>query len=164
MPRRAGLIGLALAAAAALGWAPDGGAMQCKASYPEFCATCADIASVYRDEPVDLAVVRGRAVWTPLYAAYFHDCPDQARAFLQRGADPNVGGDHGDLLGTVALWDRFAEDRRGDWLALLAAHGARLDFVGRDGMTAEARIEAAAAERPDVARLLADLRALMDGR
>lgn len=161
MPWRAGLIALGLAGV--LGGADAAQAMQCKPAYPEFCAGCAEVEGAFAGAPADLAIVRGRAVWTPLYAAYFHDCPDQARAFLERGADPNLGGDHGDMLSTIVLWDRLAEDRRLDWARLLLDHGARLDFVARDGVGVRARLTREAAGRPDVARLWRAIRAHPDG-
>ena len=130
------------------------GALQCSTRYPEACGTCEQVARIYRNAGMDRAVQRGRAIWTPVYAAYFHDCPAVAEDFLRDGASPALGGAEGDLLGTVILWPRFEPETRAVWARRLIDHGARLDHRGLDGLETGERLRRAAETDQDAADIL----------
>jgi len=136
----------------------QGQALQCSPRFPEACLSCRDIERAFRQHLSDKPVLRARAVWTPIYAAYFHDCFDLAQGWLKQGVSASRGGEQDDLLATIVLWDRFGYVHRRDWAKLLVDHGARLDHKGLDGMTTGARLRsAAAAGDGTVARLLANI-------
>lgn len=132
-------------------------ALQCSQRYPEACVSCAETQAAFQSHLNDRPRLRGRAVWTPVYAAYFHDCLDLARRWLEQGQAGSNGGDENDLLATVVIWDRFEYDYRRAWAELLVKHGATLEHAGLDGVTTRERLIRAAAGDHDVARLLADI-------
>jgi len=72
----------------------DARALECDERNPDYCDTCEDVRRAYSGQDVNLVHVRGRSVWTPLYSAYFRDCPELAQSYLSRGARPQVGGMH----------------------------------------------------------------------
>lgn len=129
-------------------------ALKCSTRYPEVCSTCDQVADIYRNFGMDRAVQRGRAVWTPVYTAFFHDCSAVADAFLRAGASPVLGGAEGDLLGTVVIWPRFTRETRIAWARRLIDHGARLDHRGLDGLETGERLRRAAETDQDVAEIL----------
>lgn len=132
-------------------------ALQCSASFPEVCQSCVEVDAAFRARPDLPPRQRGKAIWTPLYAAYFHDCYALARRYLDRGQSPSLGGDEGDLLATIVLWDRFDYTYRRAWAKMLVEHGANLDATGLDGRTTRDRLTQSAANDPDIARLLGDI-------
>lgn len=141
-------------------WLPvgQGQALQCSPRFPEACQSCSELERAFRHHLFGKPVQRARAVWTPIYAAYFHDCADLARNWLNQGASAFSGGEQGDLLATVVMWDRFGYTHRRDWAKLLVDHGASLDHKGLDGVTTGARLQsAAAAGDGTVARLLPNI-------
>lgn len=138
--------------------APPANALQCSARFPEVCQSCAEVEAVFRARPDLPPRQRGHAVWTPLYAAYFHDCYALAQRYLDRGQSPSLGGNEGDLLATIVQWNRFDYTYRRAWARMLVAHGAGLDTTGLDGLTTRERLTQAAANDPDIARLLGDIR------
>lgn len=134
----------ALALALFLSWTPFASAQDqsrlCSVAYPEHCKNCAALADIYKHADANTRTIRGRAVWTPLYAAYFKDCPDLAKRLLERGAHPSIGGGEGDLLATVVSWDRFEFDKHVAWVRLLVAKGASLDKPKINGKTPRQRL------------------------
>lgn len=141
-------------------WLPagQGQALQCSLRFPEACLSCSELERAFRHHLFEKPVTRAKAVWTPIYAAYFHDCADLARSWLNQGASASSGGEQSDLLATVVLWDRFGYVHRRDWAKLLVDHGATLDHKGLDGVATGARLQsAAAAGDGTVARLLANI-------
>ena len=129
-------------------------ALKCSSRYPEACVTCEQVRGAYENVGMDRAERRGRAVWTPVYTAYFHDCPALAEVFLRDGASPALGGAEGDLLGTVVLWQRFDPDVRLAWARKLIDHGATLEHRGLDGLETGERLRLAAETDQDVREIL----------
>lgn len=100
---------------------------------------------------------RGLTLWTPLYSAYFKNCPDLFESLLKAGASPMEGGTKGDLITTIATWPRFGSDERLKWLRLLISYGASLDALAMDGVSPRTKLEALAHDRADVKAVLEGL-------
>lgn len=130
-------------------------ALSCSAQNPDQCGTCNALRGAYQGaDIVNAKVVRGRSVWTPLYAAYFKDCPDLAQAFLSDGANPAVGGMEGDMLATVISWDRWEVNKRAAWVRMLIRAGARLDQPKITGQTTRERLRDRYGPREDIVTLV----------
>lgn len=130
-------------------------ALSCSAQNPDRCSTCDALRGAYQGEDVSTTkIVRGRSVWTPLYAAYFRDCPDLAQAFLSDGANPAVGGMEGDMLATLISWDRWEVKKRAAWVRMLVRAGARLDSPKITGQTTRERLNDRYGPREDIVTLV----------
>lgn len=158
LPKWLAPIGAGLACAGFLLTAPpEAHALKCNTKNPDSCETCEELAKAYGNEYKNAKVVRGRSVWTPLYAAYFKNCPNLATTFLQGGAHPAVGGMEGDMLATVISWDRFEVEERSKWVLMLIRAGARLDSPAITGKTSRQRLMTIVADyggRDDILQLI----------
>jgi hypothetical protein len=130
-------------------------ALSCSIENPDRCGTCNALRGAYAGQDVSATkVVRGRSVWTPLYAAYFRDCPDLAQAYISDGAHPAVGGMEGDLLATVISWDRWEVNKRAAWVRMLVRAGAKLDQPKITGQTTRERLRDRYGPREDIVTLI----------
>jgi len=132
----------------------DARALECDERNPDYCDTCEDVRRAYSGQDVNLVHVRGRSVWTPLYSAYFRDCPELAQSYLSRGARPQVGGMEGDMLATVISWDRWEIPQREQWVRMLINAGARLDEPPITQRTTRERLMQEYGHRQDVLQLI----------
>lgn len=148
------VLGAGLALSAASG--KPAAALECNDKNPEVCQTCDDLRKAYSGADITtIRSVRGRSVWTPLYAAYFKDCYDLAQSYLQQGTHPAIGGAEGDLLATVIGWDRFEVEERSKWVRLLVQFGAKLDSPPITNRTSRQRVLDEYGQRNDVMQLIA---------
>lgn len=129
-------------------------ALECSVDDPDYCTTCEKLEKVYFSEDKNYSQIRGRSVWTPLYAAYFRDCLALATSYLNAGAHPAIGGMEGDMLATVISWDRFEVDQRKTWVELLVRAGARLDSPEISGRTTRNRLMQEYGPRDDIMQLI----------
>jgi hypothetical protein len=137
---------------------PEAHALKCNSQNPDSCETCEDLEKAYANQYRGVQVVRGRSVWTPIYAAYFRNCPALAQTYLQGGARAAVGGMEGDMLATVISWDRFEVEERRKWVLMLVRAGAKLDSPKITGMTTRERLMGIVADyggRDDIMQLIA---------
>lgn len=129
-------------------------ALECNSKNPDVCGTCEELRKAYSGTDVNTRAVRGRSVWSPLYAAYFKNCQDLALRFLEAGAHPAVGGMEGDLLATVISWDRWEVPERAIWVQILVRAGARLDSPPITQRTTRQRLMQEYGPRPDIVELI----------
>ncbi len=129
-------------------------ALECSLTDPDYCVKCLDIEKLYKGRDINHRTVRGRSVWSPLYAAYFRDCPEVAVRFIQLGAHPAIGGMEGDLLATVISWDRWEVEKRSVWVKMLVLGGARLDSPPITNRTTRDRLMQEYGPRDDISALI----------
>ena len=146
------IAGLALWLGAAMG--TPALALTCNVNNPDNCRTCEDVRKAYSGQDFNVRAIRGRAVWTPVYTAYFKDCFDLAQRYVSFGADPRVGGMEGDMLATVISWDRFEIPERSKWVKMLVDAGARLDSPPISGRSTRDRLLQEYGPRPDIVQLI----------
>ncbi|MEQ8441558.1 MAG: hypothetical protein RIM33_03170 [Alphaproteobacteria bacterium] len=132
----------------------DSRALECDERNPDYCTTCEEVRRAYSGQDVNITQVRGRSVWTPLYAAYFRGCLELAQSYLERGALPQIGGMEGDMLATVISWDRWEVPERGEWVELLVNAGARLDEPPITQRTTRERLMQEYGQRQDIMQLI----------
>lgn len=143
-----------LGTAASVFQASPAHALECSVDDPDYCNTCEKLQKVYFSEDKNYSQIRGRSVWTPLYAAYFRDCLSLATSYLNAGAHPAIGGMEGDLLATVISWDRWEVEQRRAWVELLVRAGARLDSPEISGRTTRDRLIQEYGRRDDIMQLI----------
>jgi hypothetical protein len=129
-------------------------ALECNDQNPDYCTKCEDLEKAYKGKDVNSILVRGRSVWTPLYAAYFRDCPKIAVRYLELGANPAVGGMEGDMLATVISWDRWEVEKRSLWVKMLVLAGAKLDSPPITKRTSRERLMQEYGKRDDIMALI----------
>lgn len=129
-------------------------ALECNDQNPDYCSKCEDLDKAYKGKDINSILVRGRSVWTPLYAAYFRDCPKIAVRYLELGANPAVGGMEGDMLATVISWDRWEVEQRSLWVKMLVLAGARLDAPPITKRTTRERLMQEYGKRDDIMALI----------
>lgn len=152
----AGLTALSLAGLLSVAQPTPATALECDDKNPDYCATCEELRRAYSGQDVStFKQVRGRSVWTPLYAAYFKNCMDLATAYLSRGAHPAIGGMEGDMLASVISWDRWEVPERAQWVRLLVQAGARLDSPKITDRTTRERLMGDYGPRDDIMQLIA---------
>lgn len=133
----------------------DAAALECNEKNPDICTTCEELRKAYSGGDIkSIRQVRGRSVWTPLYAAYFKDCPELAARYLGMGVHPAVGGMEGDLLATVISWDRWEVPKRAEWVQMLVRGGARLDSPPITDRTTRQRLMQEYGQRDDIMALI----------
>lgn len=131
-------------------------ALECDDKNPDYCGTCEELRRAYSGRDVSsFKQVRGRSVWTPLYAAYFKNCMELASKFIQSGAHPAIGGMEGDMLASVISWDRWEVPERAKWVQLLVQSGARLDSPKITDRTTRERLMGDYGPRDDIMELIA---------
>lgn len=129
-------------------------ALECSDQDPDYCMKCEDLDKAYKGKDMNAILVRGRSVWTPLYAAYFRDCPKLAVRYLELGANPAVGGMEGDMLATVISWDRWEVEQRSLWVKMLVLAGAKLDAPPITKRTTRERLMQEYGKRDDIMTLI----------
>ena len=148
----AAAIGLSLWLASAVGTPAQ--ALVCNVNNPDACKTCEDVRKAYSGQDFNVRAIRGRAVWTPVYTAYFKDCFDLATRYVNFGADPRIGGMEGDMLATVISWDRFDVPERSKWVKILVDAGARVDGPPISGRSTRDRLMQEYGPRQDIMQLI----------
>lgn len=129
-------------------------ALACSVNNPDACRTCEEVRKAYSGQDFNVRAIRGRAVWTPVYTAYFKNCFDLAARYVSFGADPRIGGMEGDMLATVISWDRFDVPERSKWVKILVDAGARLDSPPISGRTTRDRLMQEYGPRDDIMQLI----------
>lgn len=135
--------------------ARDATALECNAKNPDICGTCEELRKAYSGSDIKtVRQIRGRSVWTPLYSAYFKDCPDLAARYIGMGAHPAIGGMEGDMLASVISWDRWEVPKRAEWVQMLVKAGARLDRPPITDRTTRQRLMQEYGQRDDIMALI----------
>ncbi|MDW3203965.1 MAG: hypothetical protein R8L07_00365 [Alphaproteobacteria bacterium] len=133
----------------------DAAALECNEKNPDICATCEDLRKAYSGADIkSVRQIRGRSVWTPLYSAYFKDCPELATRYISMGAHPAIGGMEGDMLASVISWDRWEVPKRAEWVVMLVKAGARLDRPPITDRTTRQRLMQEYGQRDDIMALI----------
>jgi len=94
------------------------------------CKTCDDVAhaTVGRNpNPADPFSIHG-TLWTPIFAAYFHNCQGLGRDLIKAGANPSIGGWFGSMSITVSnRWPHNNRQINQQWADMLILSGVSVD-------------------------------------